>query len=62
MAKPSNLRLAAVLWFVASALALAAAIITYTEDGQIKWSLFAATVFTAALGLSTLRRSRSTPG
>ena len=58
MASPSS-RTAAILWFVASALSLIAAVITYTGDRQIKWPLLAATVFLAAMGVSTLRRSRS---
>lgn len=58
LAAPSS-RSAAILWFVASALALAAAVITYSDERQIKWPLLAATVFLAAMGFSTLRRSRS---
>lgn len=59
MANPPNLRTAAILWFVSSALALTAAVITYFNGDGLKWPLLAATVFTAALGWSTLRRSKS---
>jgi hypothetical protein len=52
-------RTAGILWLVASALSLAAASITYSGGGEIKWSLVAATVFLAAMGLTTLWRSRS---
>jgi hypothetical protein len=54
-----SLRRAATLWFVASALSLAAAVLTYSDGGQIKWPLIAATIFLAAMGFSSLRRSRS---
>jgi hypothetical protein len=53
-----GLRRAAMLWFIASALSLAAAVITYSGEGQIKWPLIAAAVFLAAMGFSSLRRSR----
>ena len=62
MARPSGQRLAAVLWFTASALSLAAAVINYTADGEITWFLLGATIFTAAMGFSILRRSSSTGG
>ena len=58
LAAPTS-RNAAILWFVASALSLAAAVITYTGDREIKWPLLAATIFLAAMGVSTLRRSKS---
>src|SRR5687768_5132944 len=38
---PTNLRRAAILWFVAAALSLIAAVITYTEGREIKWPLLA---------------------
>jgi hypothetical protein len=56
----SKPRTAAILWFVASACSFLAAVITYSANGQINWSLFAAAVFTAAIGFSVLRRSRPT--
>ena len=59
MVNASGQRRAAILWFIASALSLTAAMITYGGERQIKWSLFAATVFLAAMGFSSLRRSRS---
>lgn len=62
MAESSDPRRAALLWFVASALSLAAAVLTYSGEGLIKWPLIAATVFLAAMGFSTLRRSRSGGG
>ena len=59
MVNASGLRRAAILWFIASALSLTAALVTYGGEGQIKWPLLAATVFLAAMGFSSLRRSRS---
>jgi hypothetical protein len=59
VAESSGTRRAAVLWFVASALSLTAAVLTYTGEGLIKWPLIAATVFLAAMGISSLRRSSS---
>lgn len=59
MAKAPGSALAVTLWFTASALSLAAAVINYTADGEIKWFLLGATIFTAAMGFSTLRGSRS---
>jgi hypothetical protein len=59
VAESSGTRRAAVLWFVASALSLTAAVLTYTGEGRIKWPLIAATVFLAAMGISSLRRSSS---
>jgi hypothetical protein len=56
----SNLRRLAVLWFVATGLALAAALIGWSNDGEIEWSLFAGAAFTAVMGWSALRRSKST--
>ena len=52
-------RTAAILWLVAAALSLVAAVLTYSGEGRIKWVLLAATVFMAALGFRSLRRSGS---
>ncbi|MEO8348134.1 MAG: hypothetical protein ABI610_04430 [Acidobacteriota bacterium] len=59
MAKGADHRHAAMLWFLASALALTAAVINFASDRQLKWPLLAATVFLAAMGFSSLRRSKS---
>jgi hypothetical protein len=59
LTKASVLRRAAILWFVASGLSLIAAVVTYSTDHEIKWSLLAATVFLGAMGGSNLRRSKS---
>ena len=59
MTKALKPKTAGILWLVASALSLAAALITYSSGGQIKWSLVAATVFLAVMGFTTLWRSRS---
>jgi hypothetical protein len=59
LAKAPGLRRAAILWFTASVLFLVAALVTYGGEGQIKWPLFAATAAMAAMGFSSLRRSRS---
>ena len=42
---------ARVLWFVAAALATIAAAVGYFQKGEIRWSLLAAAVFLAAMGL-----------
>jgi hypothetical protein len=59
---PTNLRRAAILWFVAAALALTAAVITYTDGREVRWPLLAATLFLAAMGWSQLRKSKSAGG
>lgn len=58
MADLSSSRVAAGLWFTASLLSLTAAVIHYAGDGEIKWFLLAAAIATAAMGFTTLRRSR----
>jgi hypothetical protein len=55
MAKAPGSAFAATLWFTASALSFAAAVINYRADGEIKWFLLGTTIFTAAMGFSTLR-------
>jgi hypothetical protein len=55
----SNRRRGAILWFIATACSLLAGVIHWSKDGEIKWALFAAAVFMAIMGASTLRRSRS---
>lgn len=57
MPEESRAKLTAILWFVAAALALTAAVLNYTESGALKWPLPAAAFFLAAMGVSTLRRS-----
>jgi hypothetical protein len=47
--------LAAILWFVAAALALVAFGIR-AASGEMKWYLAAAAVFLAAMGFSALRK------
>ena len=59
MADPKKLRLAAILWFVAAALSLTAALITWSDEGVMNWPPLAAASFMAILGGSMLRRSRS---
>lgn len=49
----------AILWFIASALSFIAALLAYTGEGEIKWPLLAATFFMAAMGFSSLKRSKS---
>ena len=55
----SKAKKTAILWFVASALSLAAALLRYGSDEEVRWPLLAAVVFLAAMGFSTLRRSRA---
>jgi membrane protein implicated in regulation of membrane protease activity len=57
--KKSSLRRGAILWFIASALSLTAAMLTFSGEGRINWALLAATVFMAAIGFRSLRRSKS---
>lgn len=59
MDQKAGRRRGAILWFVASALSFVAAILTYSGEGRIKWTLLAATFFLAAMGFSTLRRWKS---
>lgn len=49
--------LAGILWFVAAALALAAAAVRYARHGEIWWYLVAAALFLAAMGAGALRRA-----
>jgi len=50
---------AAVLAFIAAALALIAAGIGYTHRGKVEWSLIAGALFMVALGWGALRGSKS---
>lgn len=50
----------AVLWLVAAVLAFAAAVVTYTRNGEIKGTMLAAALFLATMGFGVLRRSRRT--
>ena len=49
-------RLTLILSIVAAALALAAAVIRYTADGEVRWSLIAAAVFILAFGFGAKSR------
>jgi hypothetical protein len=60
MSTASNLRRLAVLWFVATGLALTAALIGWSKNGEIEWALFAGAAFTGVMGWSALRRSKAT--
>ena len=62
MDKTARIRLTAILWLAAAALAFAAAVVTYTRSGEIRVALLAATLFLAAMGFGVLRRSRRTGG
>jgi hypothetical protein len=55
MKQDPNSRRVAILWFVAAALSLAAALIGWAADGEIKWVYFAAAVPMAILGATRLR-------
>jgi hypothetical protein len=59
MAEGTATKLATILWFVAGALALAGAAVTYARSGEIKWPLLAAGIFMAGMGVYTLRRSKA---
>ena len=48
-----------VLWLVAAALALSAALVRYLRFGEISWEITAAGVFLLAMGLGQLTRPRS---
>ena len=58
MKEDPNSRRVAILWFVAAALSLAAALIGWAQDGEIKWVYFAAAVPMAILGVTRLRSPR----
>ena len=58
MAEGTATKLATVLWFVAGALALAAAAMNYSRSGEVRWHLLAAGIFMVGMGVYTLRRSR----
>ena len=59
MAANPRQRRVAVLWFVAAALSLIAALIRLVNDEPVRWPLLAATLFMAILGWSALPQSRS---
>lgn len=61
MPEHSRTKLTAILWFVAAALALTAAVLNYTESGAFRWPLLAAAFFLGAMGVSTLWRSGRQP-
>lgn len=52
MAVTRSSRLASLLWFVAAALALGAAVVGYARQGEMRWALLAAAAFLAAMGWS----------
>jgi hypothetical protein len=56
--KAARIRLTALLWLAAAALAFGAAVLTYTRSGEIRVALLAAAIFLAAMGFGVLRRSR----
>ena len=48
-----------VLWFVAAALALSAAVVRYVRSGEISWEITAAGLFLLAMGVGQLKRPPS---
>lgn len=62
MDKTARIRLTGILWLAAAALAFVAAVVTYTESGEIKVVLLAAALFLAAMGFGVLRRNRRAGG
>ena len=50
-----------VLWFIAAALALSAAVVRYVRNGEIPWEITAAGVFLLAMGFSMRTRPRDAP-
>ena len=55
-------RLVTFLWFLTTAFSIFAVILRYSRTGEITWSMIAAAVFTFAMGVATLKRSRSAGG
>jgi hypothetical protein len=49
-------KLTLILSIVAATLALAAALVRYTVDGEVRWGLVAAAIFILAFGLSARNR------
>lgn len=56
--KPAGFPLAAILYFVAAALAWGAFAIRYAADREVQWYLLAAGLFCAVMGYSVLTRAR----
>lgn len=59
MTREGTARLTMVLATTAALLAFAAAAITYSDTGEVKWTLIAAGLFILTFGIST--RSRTKP-
>ena len=57
----SGTRLAAILWFVAAALAFIAAGISFLPPRDFNWSVAAGGLFSLAMGVSAWSRSRPGP-
>lgn len=60
MTVDANSRRVAILWFVAAALALFAAVLGWRKDGDVEWALFAAAAFMTVLGVTRLRLPKTT--
>lgn len=59
MNRKSTSNRAAMLWFLAAALSLIAAVLNYVNEGVLRWPLPAATLFLGAMGVVMLMRARS---
>lgn len=59
MTRANSAKLTLILSIVAAALAIAAALIRYLADGEVRWSLIAAGVFLLAFGFGAKNRIAS---
>ncbi|HEU4928910.1 MAG TPA: hypothetical protein VFU38_03700 [Candidatus Krumholzibacteria bacterium] len=59
--KTSGSRLAAILWFVAAALAYTAVGIRFVRDREMNWSLAAGGLFCVVMGIAAVARNRQPP-
>jgi presenilin-like A22 family membrane protease len=58
--RPStSTRLVTFLWFLTTAFSVVAVVVRYRRIGEVAWYLVAAAAFTLAMGIATLRRSKS---
>jgi hypothetical protein len=57
--KSAGTRLAAIMWFVAAALAWASVAIRYVRRDEVTWIWAAAGLFFLIMGVAALKRSRS---
>ena len=55
MVRSGDARVVSILWFVAAALSLTAALVTWIRHAEFRWALVGAAIFTAIMGVASLR-------